>query len=137
MPNIQNLKPFTSKQSREQAKKNGKKGGIKSGQAKREYKQIKETLEKMSTMPAIAFSDNDTTIIEMLKETLGKDEVTNQELISYKAMMQAIQGDDKARNYIADRTEGKAIQKVETKEVAQLPTILFEQLPEEKTEDDN
>lgn len=38
MANEKNLIPFTSNQSREEAKKNGRKGGIASGKAKREQK---------------------------------------------------------------------------------------------------
>ena len=40
-----NLVPFTSEQSREEAKRNGKKGGIASGKARRERAALKETLE--------------------------------------------------------------------------------------------
>ena len=36
MANKQNLKPFTSEQSRTEAKKNGRKGGIASGKARRD-----------------------------------------------------------------------------------------------------
>lgn len=42
--NNQNLKPFTSEQSREEAVKNGKKGGIASGQARRERKAVQALL---------------------------------------------------------------------------------------------
>lgn len=41
MANEQNLKLFTSDQSREEAKKNGRKGGIASGEAKRERKDMR------------------------------------------------------------------------------------------------
>ena len=44
--NKQNLKPFTSEQSREKAVENGRKGGIKSGEAKRERKLIREMFEE-------------------------------------------------------------------------------------------
>lgn len=44
MPNEQNLKPFTSDQSREKAAENGRKGGIASGEAKRRRKTLKEEL---------------------------------------------------------------------------------------------
>lgn len=45
MANNENLRPFTSEQSREEAKKNGQKGGIASGKSRREKKKIKEYLE--------------------------------------------------------------------------------------------
>ena len=41
MANEQNLRLFTSDQSREEAKKNGRKGGIASGEAKRERKDMR------------------------------------------------------------------------------------------------
>lgn len=44
MANEQNLRPFTSDQSREEAVKNGQKGGIASGKARRERKTLAETL---------------------------------------------------------------------------------------------
>lgn len=40
-----NLIPFTSDQNREEAKKNGRKGGIASGEARRNKKLMRETLE--------------------------------------------------------------------------------------------
>ena len=44
MANEQNLRPFTSEQSREEAVKNGQKGGIASGKARREKKTIQKIL---------------------------------------------------------------------------------------------
>lgn len=51
MANEENLKPFTSDQSHEEAVKNGRKGGIKSGEAKREKKQFAELLAMVDAMP--------------------------------------------------------------------------------------
>lgn len=45
MANEKNLKPFTSDQSREEAKKNGRKGGIASGKAKRKKKTLQKAME--------------------------------------------------------------------------------------------
>ena len=42
-----NLIPFTSEQSREQAKINGRKGGIRSGEVRREKATFKKTLEML------------------------------------------------------------------------------------------
>lgn len=44
MANEQNLTPFTSDQSREEAARNGQKGGIASGKARRERKTLAEVL---------------------------------------------------------------------------------------------
>lgn len=45
MANEQNLTPFTSEQSREEAAANGRKGGIASGESKRKKKQLRECIE--------------------------------------------------------------------------------------------
>lgn len=42
-----NLIPFTSEQSREEAKINGRKGGIRSGEVRREKATMKKTLEML------------------------------------------------------------------------------------------
>lgn len=44
MANVENLTPFTSEQSREEAAKNGQKGGIASGKVRREKKTIQKIL---------------------------------------------------------------------------------------------
>lgn len=45
MANIQNLRPFTSDQSREEAAKNGKQGGIKSGEVRRQKQQLRQIVQ--------------------------------------------------------------------------------------------
>lgn len=47
MANVENLTPFTSEQSREEAVKNGQKGGIASGKARREKKTIQKILANL------------------------------------------------------------------------------------------
>lgn len=47
MANEQNLIPFTSSQSREEAKKNGAKGGQKSGEVRRQRKAMKDTMKML------------------------------------------------------------------------------------------
>lgn len=49
MANEENLIPFTSEQSREEAKKNGRKGGIASGKAKRRKKAVREVIEMIAS----------------------------------------------------------------------------------------
>ena len=52
MANIENLKPFTSEQNREEAVKNGQKGGIASGKARRKKKLFSELAQiAMGTKP--------------------------------------------------------------------------------------
>lgn len=47
MANEQNLIPFTSEQSRDEAKKNGAKGGKKSGEVRRQRKTMQETMKML------------------------------------------------------------------------------------------
>lgn len=82
MANEQNLKPFTSEQSREEAKKNGRKGGIKSGEVRRERKTLKTEL---------------TLLLEAVEE--GK---TNQERMSVALFKEALKGNTKAFEIIRD-----------------------------------
>ncbi len=56
MANEQNLKPFTSDQSREEAVKNGAKGGKASGEARRKKKTLRES---MQTMLALDLSEKE------------------------------------------------------------------------------
>lgn len=68
MANEQNLKPFTSNQSREEAVKNGRKGGIRSGEVRRENKLIKDRiLERMGE------SDWDTMIDNLIGRAMETD----------------------------------------------------------------
>lgn len=45
MANNENLRPFTSEQSHEEAVKNGRKGGIASGEAKRNRKMLRDCID--------------------------------------------------------------------------------------------
>lgn len=80
MPNIENLKPFTSEQSREEAVKNGQKGGIASGKARREQKIFKQAIaERMGFDDFNEMVDNlikrakkNDKSFEILRDTLGQ-----------------------------------------------------------------
>lgn len=52
MTGDQNLKPFTSNQSREEAVENGRKGGIKSGQVRRQKKTLSDLAKMIAETPA-------------------------------------------------------------------------------------
>lgn len=87
MANEQNLKPFTSNQSHEEAVKNGRKGGIASGEARREKKLIKDRiLERMGETDwdtmidnLIERASNDTKSFEVLRDTIGQKPVEKHE----------------------------------------------------------
>lgn len=93
MANEQNLVPFTSNQSREEAKKNGRKGGIKSGEARRRNAALRETMNRLLTMKVK---------VEGLSDVLEADgvESTYEDVISMAMIEQAARGDVKAYNAI-------------------------------------
>jgi hypothetical protein len=98
MANEQNLKPFTSDQSREEAAKNGAKGGIASGEARRRKRDIRLAMEAL-----------------LEKQYKGKDgkQLSGAEAIALKQMEKALKGDAKAFELVRDTAGQKPIEKVE------------------------
>ncbi len=79
MANEQNLIPFTSNQSREEAKKNGSKGGKKSGEVRRQRKAMKEQMEMLLSLPFNLKDNNGNDVAEMLTELgIPKESIDNQ-----------------------------------------------------------
>lgn len=95
MANTQNLKPFTSNQSREEAVKNGQKGGKASGDSKRKKKAFKNAL--------IA-----------LLETENKDGKTYQDAVVVGLVRRSATGDPRAiellLRIIGETPEGSSAQ---------------------------
>lgn len=93
MANEQNLVPFTSNQSREEAVRNGRKGGIKSGEARRRKAAMRDTMNRCLTMQAH---------VDGLSDVLIADggESTYEEIITMAIINQAAMGDVKAYNAI-------------------------------------
>lgn len=91
--NEQNLIPFTSEQSREEAVRNGRKGGIKSGEVRRRKAAMRETMNRCLTMQAH---------VDGLSDILIADggESTYEEIITMAIINQAAMGDVKAYNAI-------------------------------------
>lgn len=98
MANEQNLKPFTSDQSREEAVKNGRKGGIASGEAKRERKAMREQLEML-----LSLGVKDAEAKQKL-EALGinPDETNNQMALLVAMLGEGLNGNVKAFTAIRD-----------------------------------
>lgn len=93
MANNENLVPFTSDQSREEAVRNGRKGGIKSGQARRRKAALRDTMNRCLTMQAH---------VDGLSDVLIADggQSTYEEIITMAMINQAMFGDVKAYNAI-------------------------------------
>ena len=97
MANEQNLRPFTSEQSHEEAVENGRKGGIASGEAKRAKKSLREAMQ-----------------ILMDADLMGKDgkTMTGTEAMAAKAFQAALKGDWKAWELVRDTAGQKPVERV-------------------------
>lgn len=104
MANEQNLKPFTSEQSREEAAKNGKKGGVASGKARRDKKNLRQALEMLLEKD---YSDK------------NGNTVSGTEAISVKLFEQAMKGNVKAYETIRATVGQDPVQKIQVQEISQ------------------
>lgn len=98
MAKEQNLTPFTSEQSRDEAVKNGRKGGIASGEARRNKRDIRMALEAL-----------------LEKEYTDKagNVMTGVEAIALKQMEKAMKGDTKAFEVVRDTVGQKPTERVD------------------------
>lgn len=96
MANEENLIPYTSEQSHEEAVKNGRKGGIESGKSRRRKKLLKETVEMLLNLPV---HEGELDEITCLDEVNGKN-ITVQEMLVLKQIARASKGDLKAFNAV-------------------------------------
>ena len=94
MANEQNLIPFTSEQSREEAKKNGRKGGKASGEARRRKANFKKTLNMLLTL------NIDNPEITPFLEAMGIDS-TLESAINMAMIKEAMGGNVKAYEAVA------------------------------------
>lgn len=101
MANEENLKPFTNKQSREEAVKNGRKGGIASAKARKERKALKDTLEDLLSMPLQDGKSADIDEIKSIAGIKGKN-ITMQEAIMVAMLNRALKGNVRAAEYVRD-----------------------------------
>lgn len=94
MANEQNLVPFTTNQSREEAVKNGRKGGKASGKARRRKADFRKTLNLLLT----AEIDNEEW--KPVLESLGV-ECTLESALLMAQIKEAMQGNTKAAYFVA------------------------------------
>lgn len=109
MANEQNLKPFTSKQSREEAAKNGKKGGIASGEARREKKAMKETLEALLSLQMKKGKAVDIEAVKSFAALKGKN-ISVQEAVSLAMIQKAMKGNVRAAEWVRDTAGQKPVE---------------------------
>lgn len=116
MANVQNLIPFTSDQSREEAKKNGRKGGKASGEARRRQRTLKETLEKLLSLPL-----KDESTREYIRQLgFNDEELDNKTAINVAMYQEALKGNVKAYELIRDTMGEKPTDKLSIEEAPQI-----------------
>lgn len=98
MTNETNLNPV---QSKEEARKRGRAGGIASGKARREKRQMRETLDILLSMPLKNGKSADVESIKSLAALKGKN-ISVQEAILIAQVQKAMKGDTKAAEYVRD-----------------------------------
>lgn len=126
MANEQNLIPYTSNQSREEAKKNGQKGGQKSGEVRRQRKAMKEQMEMLLSLPF----KQEKQLKFMKNLGIEEEEIDNQMALIVAIYGKALKGDVQAFNTIREVTQ-------DDKTVNQEERVqIVNDLPEEEEEDD-
>ena len=126
MANEQNLIPFTSNQSREEAKKNGSKGGKKSGEVRRKRKAMKEQMEMLLSLP---FKQSEA--LDFMKDLgIEEDNLDNQMALIVAMYGKALKGDVQAFNTIREVVQDEKTVKDEAR------VQIINDLPKEEEEDD-
>ena len=126
MANEQNLIPFTSNQSREEAKKNGAKGGKKSGEVRRKRKAMKEQMEMLLSLP---FKQSEA--LEFMQYLgIKEDNLDNQMALIVAMYSKALKGDVQAINTIREVVQDEKTVKDEDR------VQIINDLPNEEEEDD-
>ncbi|MDD6490245.1 MAG: PBSX family phage terminase large subunit [Clostridia bacterium] len=105
--NDENLVPFTSKQSREEAVKNGAKGGKKSGEVRRKKRDMKSCMEMLLKLPPCTRKDyNNLAAAGVNLDNITDDELNNLLVVNAALLNRAKNGDVNAikelRNIIRD-----------------------------------
>lgn len=98
MANEQNLKPFTSDQSREEAAKNGQKGGIASGKARAEKRDLRKALEML--------------LEQTFTDKKGNTK-TGTQAVTERLFAEVMKGNVKAFEVLRDTVGQKPVEKVE------------------------
>lgn len=98
MANEQNLIPFTSDQSREEAKKNGAKGGKKSGEVRSANAEMRKRLEQIVKM---TLKDGKADKIKNLADAKGAN-LTISDALLVKLVTMALSGNIKAMNKLLE-----------------------------------
>ena len=98
MANEQNLVPFTSEQSREEAERNGRKGGVESGKSRRRKRSLREAADLYLSLEPV-----DTRVWNALSMSgIDPDDIDNQMAVVVGLSQKAMAGDAKAAKVLMD-----------------------------------
>lgn len=126
MANEKNLIPFTSNQSREEAKKNGSKGGRKSGEVRRKRKAMKEQMEMLLSLPF-----KSTKQLNFMRDLgIEEENIDNQMALIVAMYGKALKGDVQAFNTIREVVQDEKTIKDEDR------VQIINDLPNEEEEND-
>mgnify|MGYP000037393030 CR=1 FL=1 len=131
MANNENLIPFTSNQSREEAVRNGRKGGKASGEARRKKANFRKTLNALLT------AEIDNTEWTPLLQALGVDS-TLEAAVNMAMIKEALMGNVKAYTAIKDvlGQTSKSDTDLEEQQLRMAATRAKMGVEEEEVEDD-
>ena len=118
MAGVDNLVTLTPEEAREQ----GRKGGIASGKARRERRQMRETLQLLLDMPMKAGKSVDVEEIKNYAKLKGKN-ISVQEAMLIAQVQKAMRGDTKAAEFIRDTAGQKPVENVDMN-VNKLPIVI-------------
>ena len=122
MANEQNLIPFTSEQSREEAERNGRKGGIASGAARRRKRSLKEAADLFLSM-----SVTDTkTYNKMVLAGVAPEDIDYQMAVVIGMTTKAIKGDAKAAKILIEMLGGTKEEEAQQNTLEKLDEVLNE-----------
>ncbi|MGN0604811.1 MAG: PBSX family phage terminase large subunit [Oscillospiraceae bacterium] len=135
--NEQNLIPYTSEQSREEAVKNGSKGGKASGAARRKKRDMKSCMELLLSLPASSMKDYSLlSDMGVVFDELSEDEVNNMLAVNAALLKQAKSGDVAAikelRSIIRDDAYLEQKIKFENEKIKLERARIFPEAPEPK-----
>jgi len=102
--NEENLKPFTSDQSREEAKINGSKGGKASGESRRRKKAMRQAAATLLNMDISKANGDGVNKIKQHMKAFGYDieDATMQDAMLVRALIKGLSGDIRALEFLRD-----------------------------------
>lgn len=120
MPNEQNLIPFTSDQSREEAEKNGRKGGIASGASRRRKRSMKEAADLFLSLPVADVP----TYNKMAIAGIDPEDIDYQMAVVVGMTVSAMQGNPKSAKVLMEMLGGSKGDEAQNSALEKLDEVL-------------